>query len=80
MVIKRDWPNLHHSVDEVMCRWPGTIALFNRQRMKCVGCPVASFHTIAEAAAEYDLSLAAFLSELRAIAMRQPERNTAQVR
>ncbi len=62
---ERDLPQSQHSVAEVMCRWPATIPLFIRRRMRCVGCPVGSLHTISDAALEYELPIIAFLAELR---------------
>lgn len=52
-------------VDEVMTRWPATIRVFLDHRMKCVGCPIASFHSIADASREHEFSPAAFLSALK---------------
>ncbi|WP_446720815.1 DUF1858 domain-containing protein [Mesorhizobium sp. L-8-10] len=43
------------TVDEVMRRWPSTIRVFLRHGMLCVGCPIASFHTIPDAAREHGL-------------------------
>lgn len=34
---------------------PATIRVVLRHGMLCVGCPIASFHTIADAAREHDL-------------------------
>lgn len=39
---------------------------FLRKRMACVGCPIAPFHTIRDACAEYGLDEAAFRAEIRA--------------
>lgn len=51
-------------------RWPEAAEAFLDWRMLCVGCPVAPFHTIADACAEYRLDEAAFRAELRAILAR----------
>jgi hybrid cluster-associated redox disulfide protein len=56
------------SVDDVMRRWPTTVAVFVRHRMACVGCAIAPHHTVEEASAEYGLAASAFLDELRAAA------------
>ena len=40
-------------VDDVMRRWPATIRVFLDFRMRCVGCPIATFHSIGEACAEH---------------------------
>ncbi len=51
-------------VDDVMKRWPATIAVFLTNRMHCIGCPVGRMHTITEACAEHDLDRAGVLAEL----------------
>ena len=53
------------TVAEVMDRWPETIPIFFRYRMACVGCPIASFETLAEVAAIYGLDLECLMNELR---------------
>lgn len=45
--------------------WPGTPAVFIKHRMLCFGCPIAPFHTIIDACAEYDLDEDTFRAELR---------------
>ncbi|AVX06032.1 hypothetical protein MXMO3_03529 (plasmid) [Maritalea myrionectae] len=52
------------SLDEIMRRWPETVSVFMKRRMACVGCPIASFHTIVDAAEEYYLNEDAFAEEL----------------
>lgn len=52
------------TVDEVMRRWPSTIRVFLRHGMLCVGCPIATFHTISDAAREHGLDEAALREEL----------------
>lgn len=51
---------------DLMTAWPGTIPVFVRHRMLCVGCLIAPFHTIADACAEYGLDEAEFAAELQA--------------
>ncbi|QJF50304.1 DUF1858 domain-containing protein [Roseobacter ponti] len=51
-------------LDELMTRWPGTVRVFLRHRMLCVGCMVSPFHTITDACREYHLNEDAFLTEL----------------
>ena len=61
------------TVDEVMRRWPATIRVFLDFRMGCVGCPIATFHTIADACREHQVQPAAFLTALgRTAARRKP--------
>jgi hybrid cluster-associated redox disulfide protein len=55
-------------VDDVMRQWPSTIRVFLDFRMRCVGCPIASFHSVDEACNEHSIDAAAFLSKLRDMA------------
>lgn len=52
------------SLVEIMSRWPPTIRLFLDRRMHCVGCPIAPFHTVVDAAVEHGLSYDVLLAEL----------------
>ena len=56
------------SVDDVMRRWPATIRVFLNHGMRCVGCPIACFHTVDDACREHKVNHAAFLADLRAAA------------
>lgn len=58
-------------VDDVMREAPETIRTFLAFRMKCVGCPIGSFHTVEDACREHDVELDRFLSALLA-AVPQP--------
>ncbi|GJM42062.1 MAG: hypothetical protein DHS20C20_23440 [Ardenticatenaceae bacterium] len=51
-------------VEDVLTRWPQTAVIFQQHNMACIGCAVASFYTISEAADVYDLSHAAFMDAL----------------
>ena len=48
--------------------WPGTPAVFLRHAMLCYGCPIAPFHTVIDACAEYGLDERAFDDALKAFA------------
>ena len=52
-----------------MRRWPSTIRMFLDFRMACVGCPIATFHTVADACREHHAGPAEFLSMLRESAL-----------
>jgi hybrid cluster-associated redox disulfide protein len=54
-------------VDDVMNGCPATIRIFLDFEMGCVGCPIACFHTVADACGEHDVDCAAFLAALRAV-------------
>jgi hybrid cluster-associated redox disulfide protein len=51
-------------LEEMFDRWPETAAVFNRRQMGCVGCAVASFYTVSDAAEVYGLDAKAFVEEL----------------
>jgi len=52
-------------LDQVMRRWPQTVRLFIEWRLQCVGCPIADFHTIVEAAEEHGYGLDDLRSAVR---------------
>lgn len=56
------------TVAELLTEHPGAARVFLRHQMACVGCSVSRFDTLADAAREYHLPLAHFLSELAAAA------------
>jgi hybrid cluster-associated redox disulfide protein len=51
-------------ITTVLERWPQTAEVFYNHGMACVGCAVAPFFTIADAALVYGLDPAAFVDEL----------------
>lgn len=57
--------DLRDPVDTVMRRWPQTIRVFLDHRMRCVGCPIAGFHSVADSCREHDVDLDAFAAALR---------------
>jgi hybrid cluster-associated redox disulfide protein len=59
-----DDPDL--TLAEIFRAWPETAVAFRRHRTACVGCPIAPFHTVLDACAEYRLDEAAFRAALRA--------------
>jgi len=54
-------------VDDVMREHPVTIRVFLAHKMKCVGCPIAIFHTVDDACREHAVAREGFLGDLRAI-------------
>lgn len=52
------------SVGEIMFTWPSTIRVFLDRRMHCVGCPIAPFHTLPDAAEEHGLLLAGLVDDI----------------
>jgi len=57
-------------VDDIMRKWPGTIRAFLDHRMNCPGCPIACFHTVADACREHHVEVDVFLDDLRRLAVR----------
>jgi hybrid cluster-associated redox disulfide protein len=53
------------TVDDVMRFWPNTINVFVRHGMLCVGCPIGSFHTVADACREHSLDEEAFRRDIQ---------------
>ena len=53
-------------VDDVMTRSPQTIRVFLEFNMRCVGCPIACFHTVDDACREHGVDREFFLQALRA--------------
>jgi hybrid cluster-associated redox disulfide protein len=66
--MKKIAPALNMTVDQVMCRWPATIRVFIDFKMHCVGCPIASFHSVDEAGREHKLDAIALLDALQLVA------------
>jgi hybrid cluster-associated redox disulfide protein len=61
-------PTTDLAVDEVMQRWPSTIRVFLDFGMGCVGCPIATFHSIDDACREHSIDLEKFLERLQLVA------------
>lgn len=53
------------TVAQIMSRWPASISVFMALEMRCIGCPIAIFHTLAEAAREHRLDLSMLTSAVR---------------
>jgi hybrid cluster-associated redox disulfide protein len=51
-------------VQAVVERYPQTIAVFAGYGLQCVGCYISPYHTIADTAREYTMTLDALLVEL----------------
>lgn len=53
------------TMDEIMRLWPQTIRTILDHGLLCVGCPIASFHTVEDAIREHGLSGELFREALR---------------
>lgn len=54
------------TIEDVMNAWPETVSVVLHHGMYCVGCPIAGFHTVADAAHEHDVDLDTFATDLKA--------------
>lgn len=54
------------TMDEIMRRWPATIRVVLDYGMLCVGCPIASFHTIEDAIKEHSIDGERFRRDIEA--------------
>ncbi|MDH6233811.1 hybrid cluster-associated redox disulfide protein [Mesorhizobium soli] len=52
------------TMDTIMREWPGTIRVILNHGMLCVGCPIASFHTVSDAAREHSLDEEKLIDDL----------------
>lgn len=52
-------------VGDVMTRWPATIRVFLDFKLGCVGCPIASFHSVDDACREHGIDQVGFMAALR---------------
>ncbi|WP_022722474.1 DUF1858 domain-containing protein [Rhodopseudomonas sp. B29] len=57
-------------VEDVMRDYPATIRVFLDFRLGCVGCAIASFHTLEDTCREHGIAEAPFLTALREAAAR----------
>ncbi len=66
-------PELRQTVEEILRRWPGTASAFVRLGLAdCVGCGMAPFESLADAARHYGVDPARALAALRAAARGRP--------
>ena len=54
------------SMDDIMRLWPATIRTILDYGLLCVGCPIASFHTVDDGIREHGIEERAFRQSLRA--------------
>lgn len=64
------------SIDDALTRYPRLATLFLRHHMICVGCDIARFHTVEEAALMYELDPLELLREMRTLIEAQTSTST----
>ena len=57
-------PTIHTFMDDLVARWPSVRGTLARKGMACVGCAMARFETVGEAAAAYGFDSRELLSEV----------------
>ena len=67
--MKKAVPTLDMTVDQVMNRWPASIRVFMNFKMSCVGCPIATFHSVDEASRQHKIDAAAVLGALQLVSV-----------
>lgn len=60
-------PEADWTIDALLQARPGAARILLRHGMACVGCAMARFETVAEAAREYHVELGGLLKELRGV-------------
>jgi hybrid cluster-associated redox disulfide protein len=60
------------SLNEIMRIWPRTIRVFIDWRLHCIGCPIADFHCLADAANEHGYDCDALRSAIMMAIEEQP--------
>ena len=63
-------------VEDVMRDWPATIRTFLDFELACVGCPIATFHTVADSCHAHGIEEATFLAALRAVVARATDQGS----
>ena len=66
-IMRKIAPTNDMTVDQVMNRWPASIRVFIDFKMGCVGCPIATFHSVDEASREHKVDGVCFLTALQAV-------------
>jgi hybrid cluster-associated redox disulfide protein len=63
--MNRIWtPDPDMTMDTIMRTWPVAIAVLIRHRMLCIGCPIATFHTLSEACHAHGIDEGALVNDL----------------
>ena len=62
-------------VADILNRWPQAVPVFLKHRMSCVGCMMAPFETLADAARNYRIPYEPFVRELDHAIRKADDRN-----
>lgn len=61
------------SVHEIMLTWPDAIRVFIDWNLHCVGCPIATFHTLRDAAREHGIEADGLIAAVERAVQQQPK-------
>ena len=65
------------SMDEVLSRWPATVGVVKQLNLACIGCAIAPFCTVSDAALLHGLDVETFVARLeRAISQEKTDDRT----
>lgn len=70
--------HLEHTVEQTLDQFPVLAAVFVRRGMTCVGCAMARFDTLADAARSYGQVAEALLAELNGAARNEVDHRRAR--
>jgi hybrid cluster-associated redox disulfide protein len=73
-------PNPNSTIAELLETHPVAAQVLLRHGMACVGCTMAAFETLAEAAREYRVNVSRLLMELRAMSCGSQQRERSDAR
>lgn len=71
--VRHELPDAGMMVQDVLSWWPETAWIFNELGMACVGCVMAPFETVAEAAQSYGMVPEALVDALRSACGRETQ-------
>ncbi len=72
-------PTLETTMAELLAGWPAARAVVGRRGMACIGCAMARFETIGEAATAYGFDADAFIDEVSQAKLRPAGRRRGPV-
>ncbi|PHQ69687.1 MAG: hypothetical protein COB93_07445 [Sneathiella sp.] len=67
LLVQKDKIDMDMSIDRIMRIWPQTISVILKHRMKCVGCPLATFHSAIDAAREHGIDADILFNDLERV-------------
>jgi hybrid cluster-associated redox disulfide protein len=69
---------LDDTIEGILGRWPKVSQIFINNRMGCIGCAFAKFHTLQDACDIYQLDMGNILEQMRDLPHNMGERSIAE--